>query len=506
MKVLNELRFRNPKAPFVDEGRLAVIDIGSSSIRLVVFDDVRRYPYMVLNQKVWAALAEDKSDERFYLKPEKIEQASKTLAWFKWLAEEANCRHMVVVATSAVRDAENRDDFLAVVKKVLGGDVQVLTGEEEAQLSSLGAVASIPSARGMVIDLGGGSLELSETSLKNFSSFPLGVLTLKNLSGDDPHKAARILEDALAEVPWLGQVEGGDLVAIGSGMRSIARLHMAATDYPLDIIHDYTLSRDEGLAFCEKVMAGDVEANLNDLSAKFRAVLPYRAAALCALLKTGAVERVRFATFGLREGVLFSQLVTCPVLDDPLKAFATEQAKRQGRGLPYSKALAKWCKPLMPATSERFVEVASLFAETGWRAQPLYRAQSHFNRVLGGAYVGAPHRVRLKLALAAYYGHGLVALSAEMARQKERLLSETDHLECRALGALFQLAQVLDPGAKGNLDQFQLVRKNNGKYTLNGPDAVMGLAPEELDRLVKQASDILAVYHAKMNEGIKKTS
>ena len=506
MRVIDQLRFREPQAPFVDEGRLAVIDIGSSSIRLVIYDDVRRYPYMVLNQNVWALLAEDKSDARFYLKQDKIEQATKALAWFKWLAREAECRHMVAVATSAVRDAENRDDFLQAARKVLGGDVQVLTGEEEAQLSSLGAVASIPDARGMVIDLGGGSLELSETSLKHFSSLPLGVLTLKNLSGDDPCKAAEILNKSLADVPWLEQAQGGDLVAIGSGMRSIARLHMAATDYPLDIIHDYTLEKDEGISFCEKVMNGEVADTLGDLSRKYRDVLPYRAAALCALMKTGAVQRVRFATFGLREGVLFSQLVACPVLDDPLKAFATEQAKRQGRGLPYSRALADWCSSLLPATTKRFVEVAALFAETGWRAHPLYRAQSHFNRVLGGAYVGASHRVRLKLALAAYYGHGLEDLTPEMRQQKDRLLSEKDHLECRVLGALFQLAQVLDPGAKGTLDQFSLVRKNDGRYTLNGPDAVMGLAPQELERLVKQASDILAVYHAEMNEKTKKTS
>ena len=500
MKVLNELRFRQPDAPFINKGRLAVVDIGSSSLRLVVFDDVHRYPYMVLNQKIWTSLAADKSDGHFYLKEEKIHQTANALAWFKWLATETDCNHMIAVATSAVREAQNQADFLQAAKQKLGGDVQVLSGQEEAQLSSLGAVVSIPSARGLVMDLGGGSLELSETTLKNFSSLPLGVLVLRNLSGGDAFKAANILENELAAVPWLRDVEGGDAVAIGSGMRSIARLHMAQTDYPIDIIDDYTIEKTEAMAFCENLMAGKVTVKLDDLSPNFKQVLPFRAAALYALLKTNVIARIRFATFGLREGVLFSQLAACPVMDDPLKAFATEQAKRQGRGVAYSKALAKWCKALMPETSPRFIEVAALFSETGWRAHPLYRAQSHFNRVLGGAYVGACHRFRLKLAFAAYYGHGLDGMMPDMGKQKAWLLSEQDHVECRTLGALFQLAQVLDPGAKGSLDQFQLVRKNTGGYTLNGPEAVMGLASEELDRLVKQASDMLAVYHTTISQ------
>ena len=500
MEIINQLRFRHPSAPFTDKGRLAVIDIGSSSIRLVVYDDVRRYPYMVLNQKVWAALAENKSDERFYLKEDKIKRAASALAWFKWLAEEAGCVQLVAVATSAVREAENRDDFLAAAREVLGGEVQVLSGEEEAQLSSLGAAASIPSARGMVIDLGGGSLELSETELKHFSTFPLGVLSLKNISGGNPAKAAEILKKAIDDEAWVRSIKGGDLVAIGSGMRSIARLHMAETKYPLDITHDYTLEKEEGIAFCDKLMSGEVSPELSDLTQKYKEVLPYRAAALCALLKLPSVQRVRFATFGLREGVLFSQLVACPVLDDPLKAFATEQAKRQGRGLPYSKSLAKWCRELMPATSPRFIDVAAMFAETGWREHPLYRARSHFNRVLGGAYVGAPHKLRFKLALAAYYAHGLKELPDEISQQRQRLLINEDVLECQTIGALFQLAQVLDPGAKGTLDAFNLVGENAGKYRLEGPDAVMGLASEEVDRLVGQASGMLARYETEIQK------
>ena len=497
MKIINQLRFRHPKESFVDKGRLAVIDIGSSSIRLVVYDDVRRYPYMVLNQKVWAVLAEGKTMGAFHLQPEKIQQAKIALGWFKWLATEADCEHLVVVATSAVREAENQNEFIKAAAEVLGGTIHILSGEEEAQLSSLGAVASIPDARGVVIDLGGGSLELSETSLKNFSSLPMGVQVLKNMSGGNPEKAVEILEKELAKIPWLDNVPGGDLVAIGSGMRSIARLHMVSTNYPLDIIHDYKLDKQECMAFCQQLMAGDISADLADLSEQFKSVLPYRAAALYVLLKLDVAQCVRFATFGLREGLLFSQLVACPVLDDPLKAFATEQAKRQGKGLAYSKALASWCKNVMPNTPERFIDVASLFSETGWRAHPLYRAQSHYNRVLGGAYVGASHLERLKLALSAYYGHGMMRLTPEMNHQKERLLTEHDHVECQTLGALFQLAQVLDPGAKGHLDQFQLVRKNGEGYSLNGPKEVMALTSEELQKLVQKASDMLKIYSKK---------
>ena len=500
MQIVNQLRYREPTAPFIDKGRFAIIDIGSTSIRLVVYDDVRAYPYVVINQRVWATLAENKTDKAFTLKPEKIKRATQALAWFKWVAAEAGCQYLLATATSAVRDAQNREEFLVAARQALGGEVHVLSGQEEAQLASLGAAASIPSAQGLVVDMGGGSLEVSDTKLKHFTSLPLGVLALRNMSAEVPQKAVEILTEAFCQIPWVSAVEGQDLIMIGSGMRSIARLHMAATDYPLDIPHDYHLEREEGIAFCQKLIDGEILPELEDLTKNYKDVLPYRAAALSALLKASKAKQVRFATFGLREGVLFSQLVACPVLDDPLRAFASEMSKRQGRGLAYSKSLAAWCITALPKFSTRFIEAAALFAETSWREQPLYRAKSHFNRVLGGAYVGATHKLRLKLALTSFYSHGVEApMPLEIALPVTRLLSPQEHQECKILGGLFQLAHLLDPGARGNLKNFNAHFSAENQIKLEGPEAVLGLGSEELNLRLEELSK---AYDAYKKEGV----
>ena len=333
----------------------------------------------------------------------------------------------------------------------------------------------------MVIDLGGGSLELSDTTMTHFTSLPLGFLSLETMAQNDPRKAHEILHDALVQVPWLDDLPGRSLIAIGAGMRSIARLHMAATHYPLSVMHDYRLPKAEGLDFAHKLLAGPVKGKLHDMSRSYSDVLPYRAAALCTLLNLPQIDEVRFATFGLREGVLFSQVGPCPVLADPLLAFAADHAERNGRGVIYAKALAGWVMPLLPALDERFVRAAAMFTEIGWREQPVYRALSLFNRVLGGSYVGADHNLRARLALAAFFRHEDQLLPG-MRAQIKTIVSPTEMAACQALGALFNLAALLDPGALGHLERFRLEHDSRGRYILQMPRAFKVMQSEEVTK------------------------
>lgn len=486
MQILDKLAYCTPSAPRISQGRMAVIDIGSSSIRLVIYDDVQGYPFMILNQKIWAAFAENKGegDGPFRLKQDKIDRALAALEWFVWTARQTQCSHMAVIATSAVREAENGDHFVSLAERKIGGRVHVLSGEAEAHLATTGAMSSIPDAQGVVMDLGGGSLELSDTNQQQFTSLPLGVLSLKNLANNDPVKAKEILSSEFKKIDWLKNLPGKNVVAIGSGMRSIARLHMAAFDYPLEITHDYELPLATGKDFCDKLIRQeDLGLKVRNIAKAYQDVLPYRAAALSALLEVEGIDNVRFATFGIREGVLFSQMASCPVSKDPLKAFALELAHRQGRGMAYGRKLAKWCAELLPNTDKRFLEVAALFAETGWREQALYRAISQYNHVLGGAYVGATHAMRIKLATTAFFCHE-DELPESLKPQVEYFLSPQEIAECKAIGSLFELAQFLDPGAIGTLDQFKVVRDNSGAFTLSGPDVFLAMGSEEVAKKI----------------------
>lgn len=490
MELKTPLRFQHPATPALSKGRLAVIDMGSSSLRLVVYDDVEAYPYMVLNQKIWVPLAEGKGKGTFNLAPERMDRVVAGLKWFIWVAGQAGAGHVLAMATSAVREAENGPAFVKRIEKELGLAVHVLSGEEEARLAAYGAVVSIPDAQGAVIDLGGGSLELSDTAQKRFVSLPLGVFSLKTLSGNSPHKAVDVLKAHLQNVPWLPQLQNGSLVAIGSGMRSIARLHMAACKYPLEVVHDYRLGREEAIIFCRRLMDGDMGRKLHDLSRAYSDVLPYRAAALLAMLESAPIADIRFANFGLREGLLFSQIHDCPVMHDPLLAFAAEHAVRSGRGTSYAEALMRWAAPLMPQLEPRFLKAVCMFAEVGWREHQAYRAAGLFNRVLGGAYVAADHNLRARMALASYHRHD-DRLAPGMARRLRQIVSTRQMHECAALGALLRLAALLDPGSEGHLDAFRLVPCTRRGYSLQAPEAFAAMQSEEVQTRLDVCIDML---------------
>lgn len=484
MKTDSRLRFQHPDVSAHVHGRLAVIDLGSSTVRLVVYEDPRSYPYMVLNQKVWCALGEGKGKGVFRLAKDKMQRVMAILRWFTWVAREAGAVQVIVFATSAVREAENGKEFAERIHKELGLRVNILTGEDEARLSAVGARLSIPDAQGLVIDLGGGSLEVYSTESGQLVSLPLGVLTLKALAGNCPKKAVEILKEALANVPWLREQAGGSLIAIGSGMRSIARLHMADTRYPMPILHDYRLCRADGEQFCRRLIDGDVSRRLHDMSLAYADVLPYRAAALAAFLESGLCEEVRFATFGLREGVLLTQIGEAPVVKDPLVAFAADHAERSGRGLVYADGLAEWVKRILPDVSWRYLRTCAMFSEIAWREQPIYRAMTAYNQVLGGSYVGAGHNLRMRVALAAFFRHEDKLLPG-MKKQLRGIVSPEEIAECQVIGALFNLASLLDPGAKSELDRFRMERHDNGVWYLQAPREFKLMQSEEVAERLK---------------------
>lgn len=469
-------------------GRLAVIDIGSSMVRLVVYDN-GNYPHLFLNHKVWCLLGKHKGKGTFVLEEERMARAESAIEWFLWVCEQSNVSSVLAVASSAVREAQNGMEFVERVKKRHNLHVEIIDGETEARLSAKGALASIPDAEGVVVDLGGGSLDLCESNDGDYVSLPLGVLSLQNLSGNDPFKAEEIMREALSKVDWMKKDGHKDLVAVGSGMRSIANLHMAEMAYPMRILHDYRMDRDEAIEFCTRFMKGEISRKLTGMTREWREVLPYRAAALVALLKETKAQRVRFATFGLREGVLFSQLEHDVMGDDPLITFAEDMAIREGRGVAYAQNLAAWVRGILPNVDNRILKAAALFAEVGWREQVAYRARGTFELVYGGSFVAVGHKDRARLALMAFFRHS-DKLHPGMAPRFKGMLSEMELQETKKVGALFNLASLLDPGARGVLSDFHLELKD-GEYVLEGPEPFMNMASEAVVKRLKIVNKIL---------------
>ncbi len=486
------VRYTRPDTPAHRRGRLAVIDIGSSMLRLVVFDHVESYPHIRHNEKIWCALGNGKSAQGpFRMEMPRMQAACEAIHRFRWVAEQFGAQTLVAFATSAVREAENKEDFLTRIEQATGIGVTVLSGEEEARLAAIGAITAMPGAEGIVVDMGGGSLELCATdNAEAFASLPYGVLTLQNDFPKEVGKARDTLTGQLGQLSWLKKSgKNQDLIALGAGMRTIARLHMHTSRYPLTTLHDYTMSREEAENFCEKLLSGNIGRSLSDMTPAFKTLLPYRAAGLLALLKATGCARIRFCSFGLREGLLFTQAETCPVLADPLLAWAREAAEREGKGTLWAENVTPWLVQHLPEIPPRAIMAAALLCDISWRESTPYRGRAVMEEILAANFAGATHEQRAGLALAAYYRHE-DRLPDGFEKKLRPLITEEHLPRCYRLGLMLRLATLIDPAGTGNLDGWQL-NCHHDEFSLNAPagfkEIISPAIPETLAKLNRKS-------------------
>jgi exopolyphosphatase/guanosine-5'-triphosphate,3'-diphosphate pyrophosphatase len=221
-----------------------VIDIGSNSIRMVIFDELSRSPEQLFNERVTTLLGRELASTG-NLSSEGAELALEAVARFRVIAAQYEVADLTAVATAASRDAKNGLEFIAEAEAVLGQSIHVVPGPEEGRISAMGVLAGIPDACGLMGDLGGGSLELTRIgsgAIHETTSFKLGVLRLSELFGEDASKIRKAVRKAVRELPFLKHVEGASLYTVGGLWRNVARLHMEEEAYPLRMLHEYSMT------------------------------------------------------------------------------------------------------------------------------------------------------------------------------------------------------------------------------------------------------------------------
>ena len=224
---------------------VAVVDIGSNSVRLVVYDGVRRSPTPIFNEKVLCGLGKGVAITG-QLNEAAITRALSALRRFRALVKQIGVHQVFAVATAAAREAENGEDFIEQAEKALGAGIRVLSGKEEARFAALGVLSGTPEADGVAGDLGGGSLELiniKNGKLNDGVTLPIGPLRLIDLSGGSMERAQLIVDEYLHKTDLVDKLNGRTFYAVGGAWRNLARIHMAQTDYPLHVLHHYQMTR-----------------------------------------------------------------------------------------------------------------------------------------------------------------------------------------------------------------------------------------------------------------------
>jgi exopolyphosphatase / guanosine-5'-triphosphate,3'-diphosphate pyrophosphatase len=471
---------------------IGVIDIGSNSVRLVVYEGAVRAPAPLFNEKVLCGLGRSVATTG-RLGDDGIDRALAALRRFGAVARVLGVKNLWAIATAAVRDAADGPAFIARGEEACGCRIQILSGEREAELAAHGIHMGFVNPDGVVADLGGGSLELIDLvgdGLRNAVTLPLGGLRLIDTTGNKLDRAIETVDAELARVEWLQNGRGRTFYAVGGTWRALAKLHMTVNNYPLRVMHGYQIPAREIADFCEDVRKGRKVDGLDGISKARREVLPFGALALERVLKKMEPKSVVFSVFGIREGLLYSLLSDHERAKDPLLGFCEDYARLRSRSLAHAYELCSWTDALFgdgglkeSAEERRLRHAACLLSDIGWRAHPDYRGEQSLNVVAHAALAGVDHPGRLFLALTIYFRHvgdddeGGEELSDRMRRAIDKRAMK----RARLLGAAIRAAHMLSIGRPGVIDETRL-RIGKDTLVLELPGAHAALDGERFRR------------------------
>jgi exopolyphosphatase/guanosine-5'-triphosphate,3'-diphosphate pyrophosphatase len=491
---------------FLAQGRLdygppvAVIDIGSNSVRLVVYEGLSRSPTPLFNEKTLAGLGREVQTKGL-MPQDAVDKALGALRRFRALCDTMRVQRLWVLATAACRDARNGPDFIATAEHICRTRIDLISGKREAELTALGVISGFHRPDGMVGDLGGGSLELIDvhgSRLKPGSTLPLGGLALQDRSGKSIKKADKIVESTLAQVS-LKAGKGRSFYAVGGTWRSLARLHMAQTGYPLHVMHNYVIRAKEAFEFSRLVSRVDPEtlSQIEVVSTARRPLLPFAALVLEHIVERAKPKDIVFSAVGLREGLLFSQLDAEERKQDPLLCAAQDLNRLRSRSPQHGDELIAWTDRFMlssgidETTEERRLRHAGcLLADIGWRAHPDYRGEQSLNVLAHGGFVAIDHPGRAFLALAVFFRHVNASRDEELSPRLRELASTRMLDHARVLGAALRVAYLVSASQPGILPRAPLkVEKHKLVLRLEGDCAA--LAGERLMSRLKQLARLV---------------
>ena len=442
-----------PYQPPANLPRCAVVDLGSNSVRLVVYEGQCRNPVAIFNEKAVLRLGRG-LQATGRLNEDGMSQAFTVMHRYHAVARAMGAAPFEVLATAAVRDARNGPDFVAALQSRMPDvPIRVLSGLQEAEYSAMGVLCGIPTADGILADIGGGSLEivrLDHGTRGASHTFSLGAIRLAERAGGDPARARAIADTDLATVPWLAEGTNRDLYLVGGAWRALARIHMAQTGYPLQMVHHYTIGREEARDLTGVIAGAGRRAleRLPGLSRRRIDDLPFAAVALRRVLRATGVRRVVFSASGLREGWFMQRMPDEIRAQDPLLAAGREYAGRLGRDVNLPPALLGWTDPLFPqevGEARRLREAACWMSDIGSHDHPEFRAEQAFLRVLRQPGIGLDHHARAFLALAIAMRYEVDA-DAPFLRPARLLLDVSSTHRAEVLGVALRLAYTLSAG------------------------------------------------------------
>jgi exopolyphosphatase/guanosine-5'-triphosphate,3'-diphosphate pyrophosphatase len=481
---------------------VAVIDIGSNSVRLVVYEGMTRSLSPIFNEKTLCGLGREVQTTGL-LAADAVQKALASLRRFRALCKVMKVGRVHAIATAACRDADNGPEFIATAERICGAKIEILSGPREARLSALGVISGVYKPDGIVGDLGGGSLELIDVHGNRVGrglTLPLGGLALQDTSQKSLKRAERIVKAELSGVAQLKAGRGRNFYAVGGTWRALARIHIIQSGYPLRVMHGYTIPAAEALDFVQRLRhlaAAGLLADIETVADARRPLLTYAALVLEYIVRIAKPKAIVFSTYGVREGLLFEKLPPDRRAQDGLITAAQTLNHLRSRSPRHAEELLGWSDRLVRAAKlketeeeRRLRHAACLLSDIGWRAHPDHRGEQTMSLIINGHFGAISHQGRAFLALSIYYRYA--GLNAENEAPEAVRALVTPHMleRTRVLAAIFRVAHLISAARPGVLSATRF-KSQGRKLQLVFHARISDLAADRVSNRFKQLARLV---------------
>jgi exopolyphosphatase/guanosine-5'-triphosphate,3'-diphosphate pyrophosphatase len=490
------------KRPRKRASSVAVIDIGSNSVRLVVYQAMTRSLVSIFNEKTLCGLGREVQSTGL-LAPDAVAKALTSLRRFRALCKVMKVGRVYAIATAACRDATNGADFIAKAQHICGVQIEILSGAREARLSALGVVSGIHDPDGIVGDLGGGSLELIDVRGNRVSSgvtLPLGSLALQDSSHKSLERAEGIVKTDLSGITQLKRGSGRAFYAVGGTWRALARIHIIQSGYPLRVMHGYSIPAADALDFARRLRrlaSANMLANIEVVADARRPLLAYAALVLEYIIRVAKPKTIVFSTFGVREGLLYAMLPQKERARDGLICAAQDLNTLLSRSARHAQELIGWTDRFVRVVKLRETEddrrlrhAACLLSDIGWRVHPDYRGEQTLNLITNGNFGAISHQGRAFIALSVFYRYAGLSEENEPPVLVRELVPPAMDERARVLGAAFRVAHLISAARPGVLPAIHF-RSQGRKLMLVFEHRIVDLVADRVGSRFKQLARLV---------------
>jgi exopolyphosphatase / guanosine-5'-triphosphate,3'-diphosphate pyrophosphatase len=490
------------KRPRKRASSVAVIDIGSNSVRLVVYEAMTRSLVSLFNEKTLCGLGREVQSTGL-LAPDAVAKALTSLRRFRALCKIMKVGRVYAIATAACRDATNGPDFIAKAERICGIDIEILSGPREAKLSALGVVSGIHNPDGIVGDLGGGSLELIDVRgnrVRQGVTLPLGSLALQDASDKSLKRAERIVRTDLSGVAQLKAGRGRTFYAVGGTWRALARIHIIQSGYPLRVMHGYSIPASDALDFAHRLRrlaSTNMLANIEAVADARRPLLTYAALVLEYVIRVAQPKTIVFSTFGVREGLFYEMLSQTERSKDGLICAAQTLNQLMSRSARHAQELIGWTDRLVRVVKlretdedRRLRHTACLLSDIGWRVHPDHRGEETLNLISNGNFGSVSHQGRAFVALSVFYRYAGLSEENEPPVAIRDLVPPAMVERARVLGAAFRVAHLISAARPGVLPATHF-RSGGRKLMLVFEHRMVDLVADRVGSRFKQLARLL---------------